>query len=224
MIYKILLEELPYLLQGVLVVLELAAGLLALGLVVGLVLALMEVYGNRPAVVAATLVDRFFRGVPAAVLLFLFYYGFSDFYNISSFAAAILALGLRSGAYQSQIFKGAIMAVPEGQMIAARAAGMTKTKAIRHIVLPQAVRHAIGPWSNEFSAELKATSLAYLIGVVELLRRGKYIVSYTYGNSLVVFSFCALLYFILTRMGNSALYRLETRISVPGFEKRQVEG
>jgi polar amino acid transport system permease protein len=112
MIYKILLDELPYLFQGVMVVLELAVGLLALGLVVGLGLAIMEVYGNRIAVIIATIIDQFFRGVPAAVLLFLFYYGFSDFYNISSFAAAILALGLRSGAYQSQIFKGAILAVP----------------------------------------------------------------------------------------------------------------
>jgi polar amino acid transport system permease protein len=224
MIYKILLDELPYLFQGVMVVLELAVGLLALGLVVGLGLAIMEVYGNRIAVIIATIIDQFFRGVPAAVLLFLFYYGFSDFYNISSFAAAILALGLRSGAYQSQIFKGAILAVPEGQMVAARAVGMTKYKAIRHIILPQTLRHAIGPWSNEFSAELKATSLAYLIGVVELLRRGKYIVSYTYGNSLVVFSFCALIYLILTRLGNTALYRLENKLSVPGFEKRQIEG
>ena len=224
MIYKILLDELPYLFQGVLVVIELSAGLLALGLIVGLVLALMEVYGNRMIVITATVIDRFFRGIPATVLLFLFYYGFSDFYNISSFAAAILALGLRSGAYQSQIFKGAILAVPEGQMVAARAAGMTKYKAIRHIILPQAFRHAIGPWSNEVSSELKATSLAYLIRVVELLRRGKYIVSYTYGNSLIVFSFCALIYFILTRIGNSALYRLEAKVSVPGFAKRQVEG
>lgn len=224
MIYKVLLEEFPYLMQGVLVVIELAAGLLALGLIVGLLLALMEVYGNRIVALSATLFDRFFRGVPAAVLLFLFYYGLSDIYNISSFAAAILALGLRSGAYQSQIFKGAIMAISEGQMIAARAVGMTKYKAIRYIILPQAFRHAIGPWSNEFSAELKATSLAYLIGVVELLRRGKYIVSYTYGNSLVVFSFCALIYFILTRLGNSALYRLEKRVAIPGIDKRQVEG
>ena len=102
-------------------------------------------------------------------------------------------------------------------MIAARAVGMTKYKA-RYIILPQAFRHAIGPWSNEFSAELKATSLAYLIGVVEPEN------SYTYGNSMVVFTFCALLYFILTRIGNSALYRLEKKVAVPGFDKRQIEG
>lgn len=224
MIYKVLWEELPYLFQGVLVVIELAFGLLLLGLIVGLVLALMEVYGSKPVFLIASMIDRFFRGVPATVLLFLFYYGFSDFYNISSFSAAVLALGLRSGAYQSQIFKGAIQSISEGQMTAARAVGMTKYRAIRHIILPQALRYSIGPWSNEFSAELKATSLAYLIGVVELLRRGKYIVSYTYGNSLVVFSFCALIYLILTRIGNMALYRFEEKLAVPGFERRQVEG
>jgi len=222
MIYQILLEELPYLLQGVLIIIELLVLLLLLGLIVGIALSAMEVYGNFFLRQSARAFIRIFRGVPATVLLFLVYYGMSGLYDIPSFAAAVLALGLRSAAYQSQIFRGAIESIPSGQMKAAHAIGMNKIQGVLFIILPQAVRLSIGPWSNEFSSELKATSLAYLVGVVELLRRGKYIVSYTYGNALVVFVFCGVIYFILNRLGNNLLYKFEIRISVPGFERRNV--
>jgi len=202
------------------VALELLVCFISLGFIFGIILSVVEVYGNRLSVILAVVLERFFRGVPAVILLFLFYYGFSDFYNISSFTAAVLALGLRSAAYQSQIFKGAILSVSEKQLLAARSIGMSSFKAIRFIVLPQAIRFAIGPWSNEFASELKDTSLAYTIGVVELLRQAKYIVSYTYGNTLIVFSLCALIYLILTRLGNMILYHYENKLRVPGFETR----
>jgi polar amino acid transport system permease protein len=221
MIYQTLLKEFPYLLQGVLVALELLLAFMILGFIIGIILSVTEVYGNRWSSTLALIVERFFRGVPAVVLIFLFYYGLSDIYNISSFAAATLALGFRTGAYQSQIFKGAIQAVGSGQMEAARSLGMSKIQAISSIILPQALRFAIGPWSNEFASELKDTSLAYTIGVVELLRRAKYIVSYTYGNALIVYGFCAILYLILVRLGNMVLYRAESKLQMPGFETRR---
>lgn len=220
MIWRILIGEMPYLLDGTRVALELLFWFISLGFAIGIVLAVMEVYGNRLFLILAVMIERFFRGVPAVVLLFLFFYGLSDIYELSSFAAATLALGLRSAAYQSQIFRGAMQAIPSGQMMAAQAIGMSKFKAIRHIIIPQAMRLAIGPWTNEFASELKDTSLAYTIGVVELLRRGKYIVSYTYGNALIVFGFCAIIYLILTRVGNMILYHFEDRLWVPGFERR----
>ena len=156
--------------------------------------------------------------MPAVVLLFLFFYRLPN--TFSPFIVATFALGLRSAAYQSQIFRGAIQAIRSGQMLAARALGMGKVKAIWCIIIPQALRLAIGPWSNEFASELKDTSLAYTIGVVELLRRAKYIVSYTYGDgALVVYGVCALMYLILVRIGNMVLYRLESRFAMPGFEQ-----
>ena len=224
MIYQTLLKEFPYLLKGVLVALELLIAFMSLGFVIGIVLSVTEVYGNRWSSMLAVMIERFFRGVPAVVLLFLFYYGLSDIYNISSFTAATLALGFRTAAYQSQIFKGAIQAVGSGQMEAARAIGMSKFQAIWSIIFPQALRFGIGPWSNEFASELKDTSLAYTIGVVELLRRAKYIVSYTYGNALIVYGFCAILYLILVRSGNTILYRIESKLQMPGFEMRRKRG
>jgi len=77
----------------------------------------------------------------------------------------------------------------------------------------------------EFASELKDTSLAYTIGVIELLRRAKYIVSYTYGNNtLLVYGVCALMYLVLVRTGNVILYRLERRLAIPGFERREEGG
>src|SRR5699024_5025269 len=105
---------------------------------------------------------------------------------------------------------------------AARAMGMSKLQAIRFVMLPQALRHTIGPWTNEFSAEIKDTSLAYVIGVVELTRQARYIISNTGGNILLVFAVVAFLYFIINKIGNGALYRLEARLAIPGFERRGV--
>lgn len=220
MIWQTLYENLPFLLHGTWIALQLLAALLAVGIVLGLGLALGQVYGPWPLRVVGWAFERVFRGVPAVVLLLLFYYGVTDYVALSSFMAAVLALGLRSAAYQSQIYRGAIQSVPSGQMQAARAIGMGRWESIRTIILPQAARHAIGPWTNEFSSELKATSLAYVIGVVELTRQAKYIVSNTQGNILIVFGVVALIYFIVNRLGNSVLYRVEARLAVPGFERR----
>lgn len=220
-ILETILSQMPHLLLGLWIALQLLACLLALGLVLGLGLALMEVYGHWTLRWFGILFERIFRGIPAIVLLLLFYFGVTDFVEIGSFTAAVLALGLRSAAYQSQIFRGSILSVPPSQMVAARAMGMSQPMAVRDIILPQALRLSIGPWTNEFSSEMKATSLAYVIGVVELTRQAKYIISNTQGNILVVFTVVAAMYFIANRLGNWSLYRLEKRLAVPGFEQRE---
>lgn len=220
-ILETIVSQMPYLLGGLWIALQLLACLLAMGFVLGLGLALMEVYGHWTLRWFGILFERIFRGIPAIVLLLLFYFGVTDFVELGSFAAAVLALGLRSAAYQSQIFRGAILSVPTAQMLAARAMGMSGPMAVRDIVLPQALRLSIGPWTNEFSSEMKATSLAYVIGVVELTRQAKYIISNTQGNILVVFTVVAALYFIFNRLGNWSLYKLEKKLAVPGFEQRE---
>lgn len=219
-IFETILSQMPHLLLGLWIALQLLACLLALGFVLGLGLALMEVYGHWTLRWFGILFERVFRGIPAIVLLLLFYFGVTDFVEIGSFTAAVLALGLRSAAYQSQIFRGSILSVPPAQMLAARAMGMSQPMAVRDIILPQALRLSIGPWTNEFSSEMKATSLAYVIGVVELTRQAKYIISNTQGNILVVFAVVAAMYFIFNRLGNWSLYKLEKKLAVPGFEQR----
>ncbi|MFC0269120.1 amino acid ABC transporter permease [Kushneria aurantia] len=217
MIYQTIRENIPYLAEGAAITLALALALLAIGLLVGVTLGLMQRYGGMAVRLLATLIERLLRAIPAVVLLFLFYYGISTFYDISSFAAASLALGLRSAAYQSQIVRGALASVPSGQMAAARAIGLTRLAAIRHVVLPQALRQAIGPWTNEALSELKDTSLAYTIGVVELMRQANYIVSASYGHTLAVYSAAALVYLLLSLAATRALARLDHRLRVPGL-------
>ena len=216
----IIARELPSFLQGTLVAIEVLLGLITLGLILGLILAAMEAYGNKLISIIAVIIERVFRGIPPVVLLLLVFYLPFD---LPPIVVAIVALGLCSAAYQSQIFRGAIQSIKSGQMMAALALGMSRLRAIRYIILPQAIRRAIGPWSNEFSSEIKDTSLAYIVGVVEILRRARYIITYTYGHSLVIYVFCAIIYLILTRAGNSLLYYLERKLWVPGFERRNVE-
>ena len=201
---------------------ELAIGLLSLGLILGLVLAALEVYGNRFLSILATGIQKIIRGIPALVLLMLGFFGITSVIDISPIWVAILVLGLRSAAYQSQIFRGAIQSIDVGQMEAAKAIGMSKRKAIQYIIVPQVLKLSIGPWTNEFSAEVKDTSLAYAIGVLEILRRGRFIINYSHGNAMLIYCVIAIFYFIVTRTGNSILYRIEKRISVPGFERRRV--
>lgn len=220
MVFDTLVAEFPFLLRGLWVALQLLAALLGLGFVFGLALAVMTVYGHWTLRAFAFVFQRVFRGIPEIVLLLLFFYGVGDLVPISPFVAAVLALGLRSTAYQAQIFRSSIQSVAGGEVMAARALGMSRAGAIRHVVLPQALRRSIGPWTNEYSSSLKATSLAYVIGVVELTRQGSYIVSNLQGNTLIVFGVVAAMYFIVNRAGNAALYRLEQRVMVPGFERR----
>jgi polar amino acid transport system permease protein len=217
---NIIWQGLPSLLSGTVTTIILTIYFLGLGFVMGIILALGRVYGSR--IINYIIIrpfERFFRAVPALVLLFLFYFGSSFFnLNFSPFVAAILAMGLRSAAYQSEIFRGAIQSIGDGQMKAARSIGMNMFQSIRYIILPQALRLSIPPWANEYAVVLKDTSLAYAVGVTELLRQGRYIVARTFGNALLVYTFCALIYFILVFIGNQILKKLEKKYKIPGHE------
>ncbi len=136
--------------------------------------------------------------------------------------AAVLALGLRSSAYQSQIFRGSLLAVSKGQILAARSLGMTEIQVFFHVTFPQAIRFSIAPLTNEFTIVLKDTSIAYAIGVTELLREGTYIVSTSY-EPLLIYSMCAAIYFVITFGTNKFVSIAEKKFSIPGYEIRGVE-
>ena len=154
-----------------------AIGLL-LGLLLGLSLALIRLYGIKELQIIANAYEKLMRGIPLLVLIFIFAFGLPTefFWYIDPFFrptyTVILALGLRSAAYQSQIFRGAILSVNPGQMEAARALGMSDIKAFRHIIFPQALRLALPSWSNEYAIVIKDSSFAYAVGVIEMTRAG----------------------------------------------------
>ena len=137
---------------------------------------------------------------------------------MDAFTAAIIGLGLRSAAYQAQIYRGAINSIPEGQIHAALSLGMNKLKAIRHVIMPQMLRLSIPGWSNEFTILLKDTSLAFGIGVIELMRQGRYIQVRDPDLILIVYLLIALIFFVLVFTANKILRYIEKKYQMAGYQ------
>ena len=216
---EILADSIPQLVEGLKTTIGLTVLSLILGTIFGIFLAVIRIYGKFPLPYLIIFYERVLRGIPLIVILFLFYFGLSQMgVGIDAFTAAILGLGLRSAAYQAQIFRSAINSIPEGQMVAARSLGMSKLGAIRYIILPQMLRLSVPGWSNEFTIVLKDTSIAFSIGVIELMRQGRYIYVNNPDYVLPVFLFIALIYFIMVISANKTLSYLEKKYKMSGFE------
>jgi polar amino acid transport system permease protein len=161
-----------------------------------------------------TVYSTVMRGIPPIVLLFILYFVIAGSINLSAFWAGSISLGVVSSAYQLEIFRGALLSVGAGQMMAARAIGMKRMDAIRYVVLPQAFRYAIPPWSNEASIVLKDSSLVYALGVPEILRRAQQL-SATTQQPFLAYGTAALIYFILVFTTNRLLDLLDRRTRIP---------
>ncbi|WP_316975555.1 amino acid ABC transporter permease [Shumkonia mesophila] len=214
----VLIEAVPFLVGGVGTTLVIVIGGMLLGLVLGVPLAVGQVYGNAIARRAAGLYVWFFRGVPILVLLFLFYYGLFHLIglNLGAVAAAILVLGMTSAAYQSQIFRGAILSLSQGQFRAASALGMSNAQAIATIILPQALRLSLPGWSNEYSIMLKDSALVFVLGATEIMARTHFVASREYQH-MPLYITAALLYFLLTWAGVRSLRAFERRVAIRGY-------
>ncbi len=173
------------------------------GFVLGLSLALMRVYGGKVLGWIASGYEKVFRGIPLVVLIVLFAFGIPGlFWFIDPIerplTGVFLALALRSGAYQSQIFRGAILSVNPGQMKAARALGMSRFQAFRHIIFPQALRLSVPSWSNEYAVVIKDSSFAYEIGIIEMMKAAYRVTSNFPELWALSMGVVAILYFIFT--------------------------
>ena len=211
-------DALPYLLEGSLVTLIVVVGAMALGLVLGVPLAVGQVYSHPVLRCAIAVYVWFFRGIPLLVFLFLFYFGLCTALdiNLSAFTVAIIVLGLISSAYQSQIFRGAILSLPEGQLKAARALGMSDLRAISVIILPQALRLSIPGWSNEYSILLKDSAVTYALGVAEIMARAHFVATRTY-QQLPLYFTAGVIFLLLTWAGTRGLRLLEGKVRIPGY-------
>ena len=156
----------------------------ALGILLGGVFALMRISRNPVARFVSGLYVWFFRGTPALLQLSILYFGLPQLINnqtftneLTAYRAAILAFAVNEGSYMTEIVRAGILSVESGQMDAAKSLGMTQLQAMRHVVLPQALRVVVPPTGNEFIAMLKNTSLASAIGLVELLGASRLIYS-----------------------------------------------
>ena len=186
---------------------------LAIGFVLGLLMAAMRIYGGPIFSGVAACYSIAVRAVPTVVIIFILYFVISKFVDLSPFVSGALALGFATGAYQSEVFRGAILSVPQGQMIAARAVGMSRFKAIFNIVLPQAIRLAIPAWTNEATLVLKDSTLVYAIGVPEILRRAQYASARTL-EPLAAYCTAAVLYLTLAFIISRSMDALERRYKI----------
>jgi polar amino acid transport system permease protein len=208
---------LPYLLTGFYYTTLLTVGGLALGFAIGASLAFAETYLPRPASTVASGVEQVLRGIPLIVVFFLVYFGLPYAgIMLSPTVAAALGLGLRSGGYQSQIFRGALESIGVGQVEAALSIGMSKSSAYREVLLPQAIRLSIPAWSNEFTVVLKDTSMAYAIGVAELLKQAANIVALTL-QPLEIYAIVAAIYFIATLVVSRTMNTAYEKWKIPGL-------
>lgn len=204
---------LQFLLPGLGITISVTAMALGLGCIIGAFMAVMRVYGGPVTRGLAVSYSVAIRAVPVVVIIFILFFVISAFIDLSPFMSGAIALGFASGAYQTEIFRGAILSVPRGQMTAARGIGMSRAKAIRCIILPQAFRLSIPSLINEVTLVLKDSSLVFVIGVPELMRRAQYASASTM-EPLLAFGTAACFYILLTLTLSKLLEAVEKRFAI----------
>ncbi len=204
------LSYLPSLFSAALVTLALSCLAMALAVAAGTVIATGRIYGGPILGTALTLYVEATRGTPVLLQLFVLYYGLSSFVKLPAFVAALLGLGLNYAAYESEIYRGALEAVPEGQLEAARTLGLSEAQVLRFVRAPQAFRFALAPMTNDFVALLKDSSLVSVITVVELTKQTS-IFAVNAGTWLVPGALCAAIYLAMSLPLARLARRLEAR-------------
>ena len=163
---------LPQLLAGSWVTIKFTVLSAAIGMVIGLIVAIARISRNPILRAVSTAYVEFFRGTPLLVQIFIIAFGIGQWINVPDFLAGVIALSINSGAYTSEIFRAGIQSIERGQMEAARSLGMNYLQAMRYIILPQAIRRVLPPLANDFIAILKDSSLISVLGVRELTQMG----------------------------------------------------
>jgi polar amino acid transport system permease protein len=207
------LGDLIYLLLAVRWTLALSAMAFLGGGLLGMAIALARVSTRRPLRWGAMAYIRLFQGTPLLLQLFLVFFG-ADMLGIplGPWLSAAMGLSLNAGAFLGEIWRGAIQAVPRAQTEAARALGLHYGPLMLHVVLPQALRIAIPPTVGFLVNLIKSTSLAAIIGFVELTRAGQQLNNATF-RPFLIFGTVALIYFLLCWPLTLASFRLEKRLA-----------
>ncbi|WP_058364858.1 amino acid ABC transporter permease [Haloparvum sedimenti] len=214
-----------YLIGGALMTVGLTVASILLGFLVGFPAGAVETYGEGLPKRLVESVGVVLRGTPIVVILVFMYFVLGvpsiDLGVVTLSGAVmsgILGLGLRSAAYQSQIFRATLGSVDDGQLEAARAVGMSQLEAIRHVAVPQALRRSVPGFQNEFTIVLKDTSIVFAIGLAELLTRSYDLFVERTTAVLEVIIFISAIYFVLTFTTNRALDYLGEYYAIPGGE------
>ncbi len=180
-------------------------------LIIGLFAGLGRISHNRLVNRIATVYVEVVRGIPLLVQLFYIYYALGPILKLQGPTAAVLAMSVCYGAYMAEIFRAGIQAIPKGQMEAALALGLSRTQAMRLVILPQTVKVILPPIGNEFIALLKDSSLVSILAVSDLLRRGREYAStsFRYFESYTVI---ALIYLVMTLFFSRLVALMEDKL------------
>jgi polar amino acid transport system substrate-binding protein len=204
----------PSLFRAAVVTLVLSFAAMALAVILGMLIAIGRIYGDPFTKLILTVYVEVMRGTPVLLQLFVIYYGLASVVRLPAFAAALLGLGLNYAAYESEIYRSALEAVPKGQLDAARILGFTKLQTLRLIRAPQAFRLALAPMTNDFVALLKDSSLVSLLTVVELTKQTQ-IFATNIGSWVIPGILCALLYLAMSLPLGYVARRLEEKWRMP---------
>jgi polar amino acid transport system substrate-binding protein len=200
------------LLKGAGITLFISSTSMLFAIALGLVLTLARLYGSAPFNGLATAYIEIYRGTPLLIQLYILYYGLPNIgISLSPFAAAFLGLGMNYAAYEAELYRAGISAIPRGQTEAALSLGMTQGMAIRRIILPQAFRIALPGVTNDFIALFKDSSLVSIIAMVELTKTYTILAASTlrfFELGLIV----AVLYFIMSYPLSRLARRLEEHL------------
>lgn len=205
---------LPSLVKAAGITLVLSCLSMAVAVTLGVLIASGRVYGRRIVRLALTGYVELMRGTPILLQLFVIYYGLASVVRLPAFVAALVGLALNYAAYESEIYRGALEAVPPGQLEAARTLGLSEHQVLRLVRGPQAFRLALPPMTNDFVALLKDSSLVSVLTVVELTKQTQ-IFATNLGSWVIPGTLCAAIYLLMSLPLGAVARRLEERWKAP---------
>jgi len=197
--FSAVVPSIPYILEGIGVTLQIVVCATIIGLVLGILLALCKIGTIKPLKWFAEFYTSIFRGTPLVLQLMIIYYAMPQIigFNIEAMPAAIIAFGLNSAAYISEIIRAGINAVDKGQQEAAKALGVPYGKMMKDIILPQAMKNILPSLMNEFITLNKESAIVTVIGALDIMRRA-YVVggdTFRYLEPLLI---AGVIYYIMT--------------------------
>ncbi|MGC9395180.1 MAG: ABC transporter permease subunit [Anaerolineae bacterium] len=198
--------------DGLVITFQITIVSMTFALILGLIAGLGRTATNSFFNILASLYVEVIRGIPLLAQLFWIYYAMSRFIRLGPQVSAVLGLTICYGAYIGETFRGGIQSIPKGQMEAARALGLTRAQAMRHVIIPQAVRVILPPVGNEFIAMLKDSSLVSVLAISDMLRRGREYASRTFAY-FETYTLVALVYLLVTLIFSRVVFYIEYGMS-----------
>ena len=202
----------PFARDGIVVTLLVTIAAIFFALVIGLLAGLGRISRFKPVNLVATIYVEVVRGIPLLVQLFYIYYALGRVVHVPDLLAAVISMSVCYGAYMGEVFRAGITAIAVGQTEAARSLGFTRSQTMYYVILPQAWRTILPPVGNEFIALLKDTSLVSILGVADLLRRGREFASESF-LYFETFTMVAVVYLIITLILSKLVSFMEERLS-----------